>query len=581
MKLLALLRREAGVSLRHLMLLAALSGISSALVLAVINASARATSSSPERETAAPTDAAASSVAHESDAPSSETFAAQTAAPLGSGTRRPPKTSGRNAFLFVVLMGVYALTQWKLYATATAEFEKILDRIRVRIADKVRRSDLMPLEQLGQTVVLAGVSKETQTISQAATLVIMSAQAAVLVAFTALYVAYLSLVAFVLTAVVAATASIVHIRRSGAMRDVMHQLSERENQLFESLRHFLDGFKEVRMNRRRSDDLFEQFTAISKDATTIKCRTHEQIARSFIFTQMSFYALLGVVVFIAPRFSEVYSGSSITTAVLFLMGPLTTIVGTVPNLAIADAAVDNLAGLEAALDGARSEGADASLSRPPFTEIEFEGVVFHYKDVRHGEAFSVGPINVTFKAGETVFIAGGNGSGKSTFLKLLTALYHPHQGVIRVDGKVLHPEDAESYRNLFSTVFSDYHLFDRLYGLLDTQQATIDRTIEYLELTGKTRVTDSRFETLDLSAGQRKRLALLVSLLEDRPIYVFDEMAADQDPSFRRKFYEEILSELQKAGRTVIAVTHDDKYFGASDRLLKMDEGRFVGDAQA
>lgn len=572
MKLLALLRREAAVSLRYLVLLAALSGSSSALVLAIINASANANSTAPSRE---PVPTQGTTSATET---SSFPQAPPAAAESGVAT---PKNFGRNALLFLLIMGVYAASQWKLYSTATAEFEKILDRVRVRIADKVRRCDLMPVEQLGQTVILAGVSKETQTISHAATLVIMSAQAAVLVTFTAVYVAYLSFAAFVLTAVVAASASVVHIRRSGAMREVMHQHSARENQLFESLRHFLDGFKEVRMNRRRSDDLFAQFKAISSEATAIKCRTHEQIARSFIFTQMSFYALLGVVVFIAPRFSQMSSGSSITTAVLFLMGPLTTIVGTVPNLAIADAAVDNLGNLETALDSARREGIDALLARPLFTEIVFEDVVFHYKDVRHGDAFSVGPINLTLKAGETVFIAGGNGSGKSTFLKLLTALYHPHQGVIRVDGTVLRAEDAESYRNLFSTVFSDYHLFDRLYGLLDTEQARIDSTIDYLELTGKTRVIGSRFETLDLSAGQRKRLALLVSLLEDRPIYVFDEMAADQDPGFRRKFYEEILPELRKNGRTVIAVTHDDKYFGASDRLLKMDEGRFVSHATA
>ncbi|HEX7679875.1 MAG TPA: cyclic peptide export ABC transporter, partial [Thermoanaerobaculia bacterium] len=108
-----------------------------------------------------------------------------------------------------------------------------------------------------------------------------------------------------------------------------------------------------------------------------------------------------------------------------------------------------------------------------------------------------------------------------------------------------------------------------------------DATLQLIELADKTTVRDSAFETLDLSAGQRKRLALMVSLLEDRPIAVFDEVAADQDPAFRRKFYKEILPLLKRGGKTVIAVTHDDRYFDEGDRLLKMDEGRFVSDDAA
>lgn len=549
MKLLDLLRKESTVSLRRFLTLAAFAGISSALVLALINASAG---------TASP-------------------------ASTGGQSAATPPANGRNALLFLVILAIYAVSQWRLYSTATAEIEKILDRVRVRIADKVRRSDLRPVERLGQTVIFAAVTKETQAISQAATLIIMSAQAAVLIVFTALYVAYLSMVAFVLTTAVAVTTSVLHVRRARQMSAAMHDLSRQENELFESLRNFLDGFKEVRMNRARSDDLFTHFTAISRAATARKCKMHQEVAQTFIFAQISFYALLGVVVFLVPRLTQTHAGPvvNIAAAVLFLMGPMTTLVGTVPHLAVADSAVDNIAALEAALDQASSGAFEHQAPAPAFTEISFEDVVFHYEATAHGDAFSVGPINLTLKAGETVFIAGGNGSGKSTFLKLLTALYHPHQGVIRVDGKVIRPESAEAYRSLFSTVFTDYHLFDRLYGLFETEQQEIDHTIAYLELTGKTRVSGGRFETLDLSGGQRKRLALLVSMIEDRPICVFDEMAADQDPPFRRKFYEEILPALRRDGRTIIAVTHDDKYFKTADRLVKMDEGRFVSDAMA
>lgn len=537
MKLLELLRRESTASLGALLFLAGVAGISNALVLAVINTASQSAS---------------------------------------AGHR-----SNRSVALFAIIMATYAVSQWKLYSSATSEIENILDRIRIRLADKIRRCDLLPLETLGQTVLYSGISRDTQTISQAATLVIMSCQAAVLVVFTAVYVASLSFLAFAMTIGVGIFLAIIHLRRAKQMGVVMHELSTRENDLFDSLRHFLDGFKEVRINRSRSNDLFARFTQISHEATARKRFTHEQIARTFIFSQSSFYLLLGVIVFVVPRLSQTYTGSvvKITAAVLFLVGPITTLVGTVPNLAVADAAVENVKALESVLDQALSAGFDRLSPLRSFREIEFDDVVFHYHDTASGGAFTVGPINLELKAGEMVFIAGGNGSGKSTFLKLLTALYHPQQGVIRIDGRVLTEEGYESYRNLFSAVFTDYHLFDRLYGLLDVPQETIDRQLAFVELTGKTRVVDSTFETLDLSGGQRKRLALLVSMLEDRPICIFDEMAADQDPAFRRKFYKEILPLLREQGRTVIAVTHDDKYFGDADRLLKMDEGRFVSDA--
>jgi putative ATP-binding cassette transporter len=186
----------------------------------------------------------------------------------------------------------------------------------------------------------------------------------------------------------------------------------------------------------------------------------------------------------------------------------------------------------------------------------------------------VGPIDLTIRAHEITFITGGNGSGKSTFLKLLTGLYQPTSGVIKVDKVPIDETNREIYRNMISTVFSDYHLFKRLYGLRNIDHQEINELLREMELEEKTGLVDNEFETLELSNGQKKRLALLVSLLEDRPIFVFDEWAADQDPGFRRKFYKELLQKLKEKGKTIIAVTHDDRYFDVADRLLKMEEGK-------
>ena len=171
-----------------------------------------------------------------------------------------------------------------------------------------------------------------------------------------------------------------------------------------------------------------------------------------------------------------------------------------------------------------------------------------------------------------VFIAGGNGSGKTTLFKLLTGLYKPTRGSILVNGKIL--SDLE-YRQLFSPIYSDFHLFEKLYGYQNKVDETkIEELIKLMGLEEKVNFTDFGFSSTSLSTGQRKRLALISALIEDKPILVLDEWAADQDPQFRKFFYHQILPDLKKKGTTIIAITHDDNYFDMADRLYKMAEGQ-------
>jgi putative ATP-binding cassette transporter len=204
-------------------------------------------------------------------------------------------------------------------------------------------------------------------------------------------------------------------------------------------------------------------------------------------------------------------------------------------------------------------------------------VTFQYTEPVDGRAlFEVGPLDFRVQQGETVFIVGGNGSGKSTFMKLLTGLYYPRGGSLRLDGRRVEGADYRAYRSLFSVIFTDFHLFDRLYGIEGVAQEDVDALLERMELEKKTRYVDGRFTHQNLSTGQKKRLALIVTLMEDRPIFIFDEWAADQDPGFRRYFYEVLLQGFKERGKTVIAVTHDDRCFHVADRVLKMDYGRIV-----
>ena len=190
--------------------------------------------------------------------------------------------------------------------------------------------------------------------------------------------------------------------------------------------------------------------------------------------------------------------------------------------------------------------------------------------------FTAGPLDFTLRRGETVFMTGGNGSGKSTALKLLCGLYRPDGGRILCDGTPIDTDNRQQYREIFSGVFTDFHLFDRLYGI-DADPGDVARLIARMELSDKVGFEKGRFSTSDLSTGQRKRLAMIVALLEDREVYLFDEWAADQDAHFREVFYGEMLADFKARGKTVVAVTHDDHYWDRCDRRVALDLGMITG----
>jgi len=253
------------------------------------------------------------------------------------------------------------------------------------------------------------------------------------------------------------------------------------------------------------------------------------------------------------------------------------VVGSLPLFIEADIAVDNLKELERKLDGGiRTNPNDQFQSTASFSGMSLSQVEFQYPTEEDEGAFKLGPIDLAINPGEILFIVGGNGSGKSTLLKLITGLYYPDRGQVLSGGRPLSEEGYENYRQQFSAVFTDFYLFDRLYGISPVSWAEADRLLEWLEISKKTRFQEGRFTNLNLSTGQRKRLALIAAILEERAVLVFDEIAADQDPRFRRRFYEEILPELRNLGYTIVAVTHDDRYFSSADRILFMEEGRLT-----
>ena len=502
----------------------------------------------------------------------------------GTGALADSKTPSLWAVtLFLASLFLFIKSQLYVTITTSAEIEAIVHKIRVRLMDNIRHSELRAIEDIGRANIVAPIGGDSAMLTQAGILLCFSVQGLVLIFFVAIYVAYLSLVAFALSVlVVGAAAAIFHARNQKVAKETQ-EAAQRERRLFDRLHDFLDGFKEVRLNSARSDDLFGDSVEVSRNAANIKIRSQTETFKQIVTTQTALYVLLGVVVFVASRFTDSLGGSSITqttTALLFVIGACFGLVQSVPILLGANAAADRISQLEAALraTAVTTAGRNIKVSER-FDKIEMHDVAFRYVDKLSEAAFQIGPLNFILRSGDLVFVTGGNGSGKSTFLKVLAGLYSPDSGKLTLDGVPVDDDTRDAYRALMSAVFTDYHLFQRLYGISESDQAEVGPLLTQFRLADKTAVSEGEFSTLELSGGQRKRLALIVSLLEKRPVLLLDEWTSDQDPEFRRKFYHELLPELMQAGATVVVITHDDRYLAELHlpaRRLRMDEGLFL-----
>jgi putative ATP-binding cassette transporter len=493
------------------------------------------------------------------------------------------KSSLWSAMLFLVSLFLFLKTQYYVTITTTAEIESIIHKLRLRVMDQIRRSEILEIENIGRSRIVAAITSDASVLTQASNTLCFTVQGAVLVFFVGLYVAYLSFAAFAITVVVVTTAGAIFHVKNKRLAAEKQESAQWERRLFDRLTDFLDGFKEVRLNSARSADLFDDAVDVSRTAANIKIRSQAETFKMIVSSQFSMYVLLGAVVFVAPQFSNSLGGASLTqttTALMFVVGACFGLVQSLPVLLNANAAADRIERLEAALTATVTSTRERDIKvAKRFDKIEMHDIRFRYVDKFSDAAFSIGPIDFNLQSGELVFITGGNGSGKSTFLRVLAGLYPPDSGEVTLDGIRINDETRDAYRGLISAIFVDYHLFLRLYGIPEPDPAEVDRLLKEFRLADKTTLSHGEFSTLELSSGQRKRLALIVGLLEKRPILLLDEWTADQDPEFRRKFYYEILPELMQAGATVVVITHDDRYLDELDlvaRRIRMDEGRIV-----
>jgi putative ATP-binding cassette transporter len=459
--------------------------------------------------------------------------------------------------------------------TVTGIFE-----LRMELCRRIQAAPLRQVEDLGPSKLLVCLTDDVATMTNALAQVPgLCMQAAVVVACL-VYMGWLSpsLLLLVLAALAVGVVS-YQVPMTWARRSFV-RLREQLDTLFEQLRALLYGTKELRLNRDRRSAFF----ALDLEAAGAAIRRLSFIGNT-VFTaaavwgNLLFFVLLGLLLF-SGRVAEPRVLTGYALALLYMKSPLEILLQALPALAQARAATAKLERLGLTL--AAGAAAPASAEREtagslgaPFATLELAGVTHRYGTPGGRHGFAVGPIDLTFRPGELVFFIGGNGSGKTTLAKLLTGLYAPADGEIRLDGTPITDQNRDSYRQLFSAVFTDFHLFDRLVGApgADLDQAARSH-LDRLQLAEKVGIDNGVLSTQALSHGQRKRLALLAAYLEDRPIFFFDEWAADQDPHYRRVFYLELLPELKARGKTVFVVSHDERYYELGDRLVKLNEGQ-------
>ena len=501
---------------------------------------------------------------------------------LGAAAKTTDKgTSLRYLLLFTVaLAAILAAKRYSLRATNLLT-ESIVERLRLRITDKIRRADLLFFERAGSSQFFSLLTKESQTISSTAGVAINASSSLVMLVVSFCFIAYLSIAAFILALLAIGVGVIAYRISLEAAEPQMRETLRVENTFFEHIQHLLSGFKELKMSAVKNRAFYEgRLHPLAGDLRTRRVGTNNLFVTTTLIMHGAFYALLGVTIFLLPRLTTIDNGvvMKISAVILFTFGPLLEVIGVIPFVAQASAAIHAIETMERTLDAELSGAIPVNFGETPapwsFREIEARDLVFTYPEEAGVPGYTVGPLNFTLRAGEIVFLMGGNGSGKSTLLKLFTGLYRARSGQLLVDGQPVTPAALPRYRNMFSIIFTDFHLFDQLYGLSEIDDAQLNRHLADMDLANKTSYYEGRFSHLQLSTGQRKRLALIVAILEQKPLLVCDELAADQDPQFRRQFYEVILPELKRQGRTIFAATHDEHYFHVADRRLKMEDGQ-------
>jgi putative pyoverdin transport system ATP-binding/permease protein len=452
--------------------------------------------------------------------------------------------------------------------------------LQMRLARKIAGAPLPFLEDLGIPRLLAVLTQDLQVVTGALVLVPVTCVNSTVIACGLIYLGWLSrMVLVAILGFIVLSFVIYQLATSKAAKSLRLSRAATDG-LYHHFRSLLRGAKELKLHQQRRRAFFSQ--VLRSSASSVRDHNIAGLAASLgagAWVQMSGFVLIGTLLLAAPLLKLTTPDRiGYTVTLIFLVGPLQVLLSRVSDFNLAEVALQKIEDLEQNLTALRAE-VDSAMPHDPraFKRLDLIDVRHTYRREGEMDNFIVGPVSLSLVPGEVVFLVGGNGSGKTTLAKLVVGLYVPAEGEIYLNGQIVTDSNRESYRQHFSVVFSDFHLFDRPLGL---EKPDLDqdarRYLAQLELDHVVEIKDGALSTTKLSQGQRKRLALLTAYMEDRPIYVFDEWAADQDPSFKRIFYHSLLPKLKAKGKAVLIISHDERYYNIADRIIQLDCGRTI-----
>ncbi|WP_236236777.1 cyclic peptide export ABC transporter [Pseudomonas faucium] len=459
--------------------------------------------------------------------------------------------------------------------------QHIIAKLRKALGEKVLSAPIEQIERFRSHRLIPVLTHDVDTISDFAFAFAPLAISLTVTLGCLGYLATLSLPMFLMMLLAIGIGSVIqYIARGRGIKGFM-AARDAEDRLQKHYHAVAEGAKELRIHRPRRQRMFRQGIQDTADeicATQVRSINTFVIAKSF--GSMLFFVVIGLgltLQFLWPS-ADPKAISGFVLVLLYMKGPLEHLIGTLPVVSRAQIAFRRIAELSEQFSSPEPHLLLQDPGSKPVAvdSLELREVNYVYPPSPGAQPFQVGPVNLRINHGDIVFVVGENGCGKTTLIKLLLGLYPPQRGQILLNGQAIDAARRDDYRQLFTTVFADYYLFDDVVQGDTHIPDDANRYLERLEIAHKVKVQDGAFSTTDLSTGQRKRLALINAWLEERPVLVFDEWAADQDPTFRRIFYTELLPDLKRLGKTIIVISHDDRYFDIADQLVRLQAGKVV-----
>jgi len=460
------------------------------------------------------------------------------------------------------------------------------NELGLSIYNKIRFTSFEDFKKLGEERIRTAMN-DVGVLQRFPNSFLESFNAFVMVVIGIIYLFYVNAFGAVFVSVMMVVLAAIYLFRNAKIEAYLDKARDLGNVYHQNVVDFIRGFKEVKMSIKRSDNIFLKFiTKNRNNFVNLQIKALIRALGNELIGSYAWYLMIGIVLFILPALFDIslQVKTNFLITLLFLMGPVNVVIGIMDEYIRMNIAISRLNKFNEIVNSTVSvEKGHGNLTNinENFSQLTFEGITFEYLDQKKSSSFKLGPINLEFKKGESIFVTGGNGSGKSTFINILSGLLIPQGGKIMLNGHEITEENAPFYRDQLACIFTDNYLFSENYDGLDLTRSN-KRFMALLKKMKLINVVsfdeDNNKVYHNLSKGQQKRMALIYALLEDKDIFVFDEWAAEQDPEFRKYFYTTIIPELKQMGKTVIAVTHDDAYFNCAERLIKFDFGQVVRD---